>query len=69
MRDHPDVNVTVEMFPDTQILFDKIGNSLSVVIHDANRALAYQKKYNDSISTYELQETMIIVYDGILQVR
>ncbi|KZP30533.1 hypothetical protein FIBSPDRAFT_926382 [Athelia psychrophila] len=66
MRDFPDVNVTVEMFPATQILFDKIGNSLPVVISDANRALAYQKKYNESINTYELQETMIIVYDGIL---
>ncbi|KAF7983410.1 hypothetical protein HWV62_22441 [Athelia sp. TMB] len=66
MRQYPDVNVTIEMFPDSQYLFDKIGAALPVVINDANRALAYQQKWNDSIVTYQLQEQMIIIYDSIL---
>ncbi|KZP30495.1 hypothetical protein FIBSPDRAFT_1038164 [Athelia psychrophila] len=62
MRDYPDMNVTAEMFPYTQIIFDKMGASLPVVIENANRALAYQKDYNLSISTNELQQNMDVVY-------
>lgn len=69
LRDFPDMNVTADMFPASQLLFEKIGNSFPVMINDANRALALQNQYNESIHTYELQENMIIVYDSVLTVR
>ncbi|KZP30511.1 hypothetical protein FIBSPDRAFT_1038176 [Athelia psychrophila] len=62
MYDYPNVNVTVEMFPEAQIVFDRMGLSLPFAIDNANLALAYQQDYNLSTSTYILQQNMNIAY-------
>lgn len=60
--------MTAEMFPETMLVFEKLAASFPVILNDANRAVALSKDYNGSVECYELQETMIIIYDVILSV-